>query len=104
MADKQHYLFMIHPVRGQDFFNDMQPHEEAAMSAHFEYLKQALAEGKLLLAGPMLDKTFGIGLLRVDSEDDARAFLQNDPSVIANVQRPELHPMKLSLWAGKESQ
>ena len=55
----------------------------------------------MLLAGPMLDETFGVGLLRVDSEAEAQAFLQNDPSVKANVQRPELHPMKLSLWAGK---
>ena len=101
MADKQHYLFMIHPVRGQAFFDDMQPEEVTAMSAHFEYLKQALADGILLLAGPMLDQTFGLGLLRVDSEDEAWAFLRNDPSVKANVQRPELHPMKLSLWAGK---
>ncbi len=101
MADKQHYLFMIHPVRGQAFFDDMQPEEAAAMSAHFEYLKQALADGVLLLAGPMLDQTFGVGLLRVESEAEAWAFLRNDPSVKANVQRPELHPMKLSFWTGK---
>ena len=101
MADKQHYLFMIHPVRGQAFFDDMQPEEAAAMSAHFEYLKQAMADGVVLLAGPMLDQTFGVGLLRVESEDEAWAFLRNDPSIKANVQRPELHPMKLSLWAGK---
>ncbi len=36
MAEKQHFLFMIHPVRGQAFFDDMQPEEEAAMSAYFE--------------------------------------------------------------------
>jgi uncharacterized protein YciI len=101
MAEKQHFLFMIHPVRGQAFFDDMQPEEIAAMNAHFEYLKQAMADGILLLAGPMLDKTFGVGLLRVDSEEAAWEFMRNDPSVKANVQRPELHPMRLSLWAGK---
>ena len=101
MAEQQHFLFMIHPVRGQAFYDDMQPHEAEAMSAHFEYLKQALADGKLLLAGPMLDQTFGVGLLRVESEEAAWAFMRNDPSVKANVQRPELHPMKLSLWAGQ---
>ena len=36
--------------------DDTQPEEEAAMSAHFEYLKKALAEGKLLMAGPVLMK------------------------------------------------
>ncbi len=101
MTEKQHFLFMIHPVRGQAFFDNMLPEEEAAMSAHFEYLQQALADGILLLAGPCLDETFGVGLLRVESETEARTFLQNDPSVKANVQRPELHPMRLSLWAGK---
>ena len=101
MAEKQHFLFMIHPVRGQAFFDDMQPEEVAAMSAHFAYLKQALADGILLLAGPMLDQTFGVGLIQVDSEEQAREFMRNDPSVKANVQRPELNPMKLSLWAGK---
>ena len=101
MADKQHFLFMIHPVRGQAFFDDMRPEEEAAMSDHFEYLKQALADGVLLLAGPCLDHTFGMGILRMDSEEAAWAFMRNDPSVKANVQRPELHPMRLSLWAGK---
>ena len=101
MAEKQHFLFMIHPVRGQAFFDDMRPEEEAAMSAHFEYLKRALADGILLIAGPCLDETFGMGVIRVDSEEAAREFMRNDPSVKANVQRPELHPMKLSLWAGK---
>lgn len=101
MAEMQHFLFMIHPVRGQAFFDDMLPEEAAVMSDHFDYLKQALAEGKLLLAGPMLDQTFGVGLLHVESEEAAWAFMQADPSVKANVQRLELHPMRLSLWAGK---
>ena len=101
MADKQHFLFMIHPIRGQAFFDDMRPEEAAAMSTHFEYLKQALAEGMLLMAGPCLDETFGMGVIRVDSEEAAREFMRNDPSVKANVQRLELHPLKLSLWAGK---
>lgn len=101
MDAKQHFLFMIHPVRGQAFFDNMLPEEAAAMGAHFEYLKQALSEGKLLLAGPMLDETFGVGLLVVESEAEAQAFMANDPSVKAGVQRPELHPMRLSLWSGK---
>ena len=71
------------------------------MSAHFEYLKQALAEGKVLMAGPCLAQTFGMGILRMDLEEAAWEFMRNDPSVRANVQCPELHPLKLSLWAGK---
>ena len=101
MTEQQHFFFLIRPTRGQAFFDDMLPEEAAAMSAHFAYLQQALAEGKLLLAGPCLDQTFGIGLLRLESEEAAWEFLRGDPSVKANVQQPELHPMRLSLWAGK---
>lgn len=100
MANTNHYFFTVHPVRGQAFFDKMLPEENVAMSNHFEYLKKALADGILLMAGPCLDETFGVGLLRVKSEAEAWEFLQNDPSVKANVQRPELHPMHLSLWAG----
>lgn len=101
MAEMQHFLFTIRPARGDAFFEAATAEEEAAMSAHFQYLKQALADGILLMAGPCLDRTFGVGLLRFETEDAARAFMQNDPSVKAGVQQLELHPFKLSLWAGK---
>lgn len=101
MAEIQHFLFTITPTRGDAFFDAATPEEEAAMSAHFQYLKQALADGILLMAGPCLDRTFGVGLIVAESEAAAWAFMGNDPSVRAGVQQLQLHPFKLSLWAGK---
>jgi len=75
--------------------------EEAAMNAHFEYLKKATAEGMVLLAGPCLDETFGIVVFKAENEDSARAFMMNDPSVENNVMMAELHPLRISLM--KES-
>lgn len=101
MAEMQHFLFTITPTRGDAFFDEMTAEEGTAMSAHFQYLKQALADGILLMAGPCLDRTFGVGLIVAESEAAARAFMGNDPSVRAGVQQLALHPFRLSLWAGK---
>lgn len=70
------------------------------MEGHFEYLKAATARGEVLLAGPCLDETFGVVILRMEDGDAARAFMLNDPSVKANVMVAELHPLKISLIHG----
>jgi uncharacterized protein YciI len=90
------YLYLIHPFR-EGFFQQPTPGEEKAMAEHFEYLKKALSAGKLLLAGPCLDETFGLVVFRAENEADAQAFMHKDPSVIANVMMAELHPMRVSL-------
>jgi len=94
------YLYLIHPLR-HEFFESPTPLEEAAMNAHFEYLKKATAGGVVLLAGPCLDETFGIVVFKAENEDSARAFMMNDPSVENNVMMAELHPLRISLM--KES-
>jgi uncharacterized protein len=93
------YIYLIHPLR-HEFFDNPTPHEELMMDAHFEYLKQATLEGKVVLAGPCLDETFGVVVLRAENDDMAREFMLNDPSVKNNVMMAELHPMKISLLAG----
>jgi uncharacterized protein YciI len=72
------------------------------VEAHFQYLKKATELGIVLLAGPCLDETFGIVVLRAESEVEAREFMLNDPSVSSNVMMAELHPMKVSLMKGCE--
>jgi uncharacterized protein YciI len=93
------YIYLIHPLR-HDFFESPTPQEEVAMSAHFEYLKKATAEGVVLLAGPCLDETFGVVVFNAESDESARAFMLNDPSVQNNVMMAELHPMRISLMRG----
>ena len=91
-----HYLYLIHPLR-DEFFGQPTEAEEAAMAAHFDYLKQGTQAGTVLLAGPCLDDTFGLVVFQAADDDAARAFMYNDPSVQANVMMAELHPFRVSL-------
>lgn len=90
------YIYLIHPQRNE-FFTSPTPQEESVMEAHFAYLKEATSRGQVLLAGPCLDETFGVVILRVENEAAARAFMLGDPSVKNNVMAAELHPLKISL-------
>ena len=66
------YIYLIHPYR-HEIFEQPTPEEQAAMEAHFEYLKRATAEGVVLLAGPCLDETFSLVVFRAEDELRARA-------------------------------
>ena len=90
------YIYLIHPLR-HEFFETPTPQEEAAMEAHYQYLKKATEQGVVLLAGPCLDETFGVVVFLADNDNAARAFMFNDPSVKNNVMMAELHPMRISL-------
>lgn len=92
------YIYLIHPFR-DGFFQQPTPEEEAVMSEHFEYLKQAAAAGTVVLAGPCLDETFGVVIFRAENDDAANAFMMKDPSVKKNVMMAELHPLRISLTA-----
>jgi uncharacterized protein len=93
------FIYLIHPLR-HEFFESPTQQEEMAMDEHYLYLKKALIEGSVLLAGPCLDETFGVVVLSVESETAAREFMLNDPAVKSNVMMAELHPMKISLMRG----
>ena len=90
------YIYLIHPFR-EGFFEQPTPEEETVMEEHFQYLKKAVEEGIVLLAGPCLDDTFGLVIFRAENEDAARTFMFNDPSIQRNVMLAELHPMRISL-------
>jgi uncharacterized protein YciI len=90
------YLYLIHPFR-DGFFEKTTPEEDIIMEEHFQYLKRAADIGTVLLAGPCLDDTFGIIILSARDDEDARAFMLNDPSVNNNLMMAELHPLRISV-------
>jgi uncharacterized protein YciI len=93
------FIYLIHPYR-HEFFRSPTELEEAAMEAHFEYLRQAAEQGVVLLAGPCLDETFGVVVIRAENEQEARNFMMDDPSVKRNVMMAELHPLKVAVVGG----
>jgi len=95
--NKQHYYFKLIPPR-PTFPKDMTDAESALMEAHGAYFAQQFDAGKLLLYGPVMapDGAFGVGILEVADEAEARQFGENDPSVRAAMNRFEFYPMRVS--------
>ena len=79
--------------------DQMSSENETTMDEYFARLQQSLHDGRLLLAGPCEDKTFGIVIFRVQSIDDAQRFMSDDPAVRSGLMSTKLHPFRISLVA-----
>ena len=92
----------IEPARGVAFLEHMTDAEQATMREHADYLKKVFDQGKVIVAGPSIngEKTFGIVILEVASESEARTIMENDPSVKSGIQKAELLPFRLYLLKG----
>lgn len=78
--------------------------EEAIVDKHFNVLQELQRDGKLILAGRTLtmdEKTFGIVILEVASEEEAQTIMKNDPAVAEGVMTAELFPYRVALIRGK---
>jgi len=74
--------------------------ENAIVQQHFEVLQDLLKEGKLILAGRTLDMDpsgFGIVILEVDSEEEAKELMENDPAVKEGIMTATLFPYRVAL-------
>jgi len=75
------------------------------MEEHGRYFQEHFAAGRVLLFGPVMATggAFGLAVLEVDSEEEARQFGEGDPSVRAGLNRFEIYPMRVSAARAKES-
>ena len=74
--------------------------DNAAVSRHFQHLKQATAGGRVILAGRTIepgDKTFGLVIFEAADEGEARRFMESDPAVVAGIMSATLHPYAVAL-------
>jgi uncharacterized protein len=62
--------------------------------AHMKNIQRLAAEGKLVVAGPFLDKQpiRGIYIFNVSSIEEAKQLTETDPSIQAGTLEMELHP------------
>ena len=93
------FIYFIRPHK-ENFAETMTEDEGRIMGVHFEYLKDILKNGKLILAGPETTGKFGIAVIETDSEDEAREIMMNDPAVKAGIVTSELYPYRVSLIRG----
>jgi len=83
--------------------NWTEKHEEI-VSIHFRVLQELHRDGKLILAGRTLnmdEKTFGIVILEVRSEEEAQSIMKNDPAVAEGIMTAELFPYRVALIKGQ---
>ncbi len=74
--------------------------QSQTVCAMIDYLDKLSADGKVHLAGRTNYKydhpdQFGLVLLEVDSENEARKIMQNDPAVKSRLMTAKLHPINI---------
>jgi len=73
--------------------------EERVIAAHSEYLGKLTALGVVILYGRTQtadEDTFGLVILRSDSEASARQIMEDDPVVKEGVMRAKLYPYRVA--------
>ena len=64
---------------------------------HAQYLQSLFDQNKVVMAGPFSDDSGGVAILQVDSENEARKVVENDPCVRSRVINADLRPWKVFL-------
>ncbi len=100
---KQHYFFKLIPPR-PTFPHDITDEEKRLMEEHSRYFDEHFAAGRLLIYGPVLagSGAFGLAVLEVENEAEARQFGEGDPSVKGGLNRFEISPMRVSGIRGND--
>lgn len=95
------WIYFLHAPR-EDFAATMTDDERAVWVEHFDRLKQMLADGTLILAGPTLGPiNTGLCIFEAPDEEAARAVMESDPAIAAGIVRGELRAMRVSLLRGR---
>lgn len=95
------FLITLHPPR-EGFVENATASERAAVGEHFAYLRRALGDGVLILAGRTQEATpTGMVVIRADDASAARRFAEDDPAVRGGVFRYELKAYAVALMEGR---
>jgi len=98
--DKKYFVLHLLPSR-PDFAQTMTDEEQAIMMKHVAYWTEFMNQGKVVAFGPVLDpnEVYGLGIMSVDSEQEVKDFIANDPA--AKINRYEYYPMNAIVPANK---
>ncbi|MEO8392638.1 MAG: YciI family protein [Chloroflexota bacterium] len=100
MPSTPQFLYRIQPTRATMLTEGATPEEGELVSQHFNRLKKLMEAGVVILARRTLNtdsSTFGIVIFNADSEEAARALMNDDPAVKGGVFSAELFPYRVAL-------
>jgi uncharacterized protein YciI len=91
--EKKHFFARLNPPRAT-FPADITEEERNIMQRHVAYWTPYLNDGTLIVFGPVMDPkaTFGMAVLAVDNEEQARQLVNNDPATALGT--VDIFPMK----------
>ncbi len=104
---KEQYLYTLKLIPSLLDESNWTERENGIVEEHFERLKSLMAEGKLILAGRTLNvdpSGFGIVILEVESEKEARGLMKSDPAVREGIMTAELFPYRVALIRSAEKE
>lgn len=93
------YLYRLCPARIGMIAEGPTGEEAAAVSDHVDYLQSLTDRGVVLLFGRTQNRdagTFGIVIFRAESDEAARAIMENDPAVKGRAMLAELFPYRIA--------
>ena len=90
----KHFFLKLIPPRATFAF-DMTVDEHTQMRQHVAYVHGLFEQGKVVIFGPVMDPAdnFGMAVIEAESEEEARALMENDPTVKSGLNRYSLQPM-----------
>ncbi len=100
---KKHYCYFLHLYPQYYDHSKWTEKEDELIGIHFRYLQNLLERKILFLAGrtvnePMTEKDCGIAILEVDSLEEARSIMENDPAVKGKLMLAEVFEFSLALF------
>jgi uncharacterized protein YciI len=71
--------------------------EQEMLEAHWAYMRQLHAEGKLFVGGPSWtgDDPFGVGVFDLRERGEVEAILAADPAITSGAMQAEIRPLRI---------
>jgi hypothetical protein len=81
---------------------DMAAEERVLMQEHARYTRESVDARKMLLYGSvtLLARAFEMPVFEVADEAEVRAVLENAPTLLAGLNKFEIHPMRVGAAQG----
>ncbi len=95
---RKQFFYKLIPPR-PTFDKDMTEAESQIMKQHSAYWRYLTARGAGLIFGPVSDPkgVWGMGIMEVDDEAQARAIAADDPAVKSGLNTYEIYPMRVGI-------
>lgn len=77
--------------RGKAWVKDKPIRDQPGLNDHVDYLSRALADNKIVMAGPFTDETGGLVIWKVKDLGEAKAAVSADPAVKSGLLEAEIH-------------